>query len=64
MTHKNLALELLKKLLSDEIKVRSKKNLVQGRSFAEMLEKSVKKYQNKAIEAAQIYWKHARIRIF
>ena len=54
MTHKNLALELLKKLLSDEIKVRSKKNLVQGRSFAEMLEKSIKKYQNKAIEAAQI----------
>lgn len=38
MTHKNLAFELLKKLLSDEIKIRSKKNLIQGRSFAELYE--------------------------
>lgn len=54
MPHKNLALELLKKLLHDEIKTRVKKNLIQGRSFAEMLEKAIKKYQNKAIEAAKI----------
>ena len=54
MPHKNLAFELLKKLLNDEIKIRSKKNLVQSRSFADMLEASIKKYQNKAIEAAQI----------
>ncbi|HHT9126683.1 MAG TPA: type I restriction endonuclease subunit R [Candidatus Brocadiia bacterium] len=54
LPHKNLALELLKKLLSDEIKVRSKKNLIQGRSFAEMLEKTIKKYQSKSIESAQV----------
>lgn len=52
--HKNLALELLKRLLNDEIRTRSKKNLIQGRSFAEMLERTIRKYQNKAIEAAQI----------
>lgn len=54
MPHKNLAFELLKKLLNDEIKTRSRKNLIQGRSFAEMLEKTIKKYQNKAIEAAKV----------
>ncbi len=54
MPHKNLAFELLKKLLNEEIKNRVKKNLIQGRSFAEMLEKAIKKYQNKAIEAAKI----------
>ena len=54
MPHKNLAFELLKKLLNDEIRARSKRNLIQGRSFAEMLEKAIKKYQNKAIEAAQV----------
>ena len=52
--HKNLAFELLKKLLNDEIKARSRKNLIQGRSFAEMLEKAIRKYQNKAIEAAEV----------
>ena len=54
MPYKNLALELLKKLLNDEIKSRSRKNLIQGRSFAEMLEKSIRKYQNKAIEAVKV----------
>ena len=54
MPHKNLAFELLKKLLNDEIKVRSRKNLIQGRSFAEMLEKSIRKYQSKAIDSARI----------
>lgn len=54
LPQKNLALELLKKLINDEIKTRSKKNVVQARSFAEMLELAVKKYQNRAIEAAEI----------
>jgi type I restriction enzyme, R subunit len=54
MPHKNLALEVLRKLLNDEIKTRSKKNIVQSRSFAEMLEQSIRKYQNRAIETAQV----------
>lgn len=54
LPHKNLALELLKKLINDEIKARSKKNIIQARSFFEMLEQAVKKYQNRAIEAAEI----------
>lgn len=54
MPHKNLAVELLKKLLNDEIKARSRKNLIQGRSFAQMLENTIKKYHNKAIETAKI----------
>lgn len=54
MPHKNLAVELLRKLLNDEVKARSKHNLVQSRSFADLLEKSVRRYQNRAIEAAQV----------
>lgn len=54
MPQKNLAVELLRKLLSGEIKVRSRRNVVQGKSFAEMLEQAVRKYQNRAIEAAQV----------
>lgn len=54
MPHKNLAVELLRKLLNDEIKTRSRKNLVQARSFAELLEKSIRNYQNRAIETAQV----------
>jgi len=54
LPQRNLALELLKKLLNDEIKVRSRKNLVQARSFSEMLEEAVRKYQNRAIEAAEV----------
>jgi type I restriction enzyme R subunit len=54
MPQKNLAVELLRKLLSGEIKVRSRKNVVQAKSFAEMLEQAVRKYQNRAIEAAQV----------
>lgn len=54
MSHKNLAVELLRKLLNDEVKARSKHNLVQARSFADLLEKSVRRYQNRAIEAAQV----------
>jgi len=54
LPYRNLAVELLRKLLNDEIKTKSKKNVVQARSFAEMLEKAIRKYQNRAIEAAQV----------
>jgi type I restriction enzyme R subunit len=54
LPQRNLAVELLRKLLNDEIKTRTKKNLVQARSFSEMLEKSIRAYQNRAIETAQI----------
>jgi type I restriction enzyme, R subunit len=54
MPQRNLAIELLRKLLSGEIKTRSRRNIVQARSFAELLEQSVRKYQNRAIEAAQV----------
>lgn len=54
LPQRNLALELLKKLLNDEIKTRMRKNVVQARSFAEMLEEAINKYQNRAIEAAAV----------
>jgi type I restriction enzyme R subunit len=54
MPHRNLAVELLRKLLSGEIRKKGKKNVVQARSFSEMLERTMKKYQNRAIEAAQV----------
>ena len=54
MTHKNLALELLKKLLKGEIKTRTKVNLVQSKKFSEMLDSSVKSYQNNLITSAQV----------
>ena len=54
LPYRNLAVELLKKLINDEIKTRSKKNVVQARSFADMLKNAVAKYQNRAIEAAAI----------
>lgn len=54
MKHKNIALEVLNKLLNDEIKSRSKTNLVKSRSLMEMLENSIKKYHNKIVTAAQV----------
>jgi len=54
MPHRNLAVELLQKLLRGEISVRRKKNVVQARSFAEMLEQTIRRYQNRAVEAAQV----------
>lgn len=54
LPQKNLAFEMLKKLLNDEIKIRQKKNLVKARSFAEMLDKAIKTYTNRAIETAEI----------
>ena len=54
LPQRNLAVELLDKLLSDEIKAHSRQNVVKARSFAEMLEKSIRAYQNRTIEAAQV----------
>lgn len=54
MPQKNLAVELLRKLLNNEIKIRAKKNVVQARLFSEMLEKAIVKYQNRAIETAAV----------
>ncbi|MGB4206180.1 MAG: HsdR family type I site-specific deoxyribonuclease [Bacteroidales bacterium] len=54
MEHKNIALEVLKKLLNDEIRSRAKKNLVKSRKFLEMLENSIKKYHNKILTAAEV----------
>jgi type I site-specific restriction-modification system R (restriction) subunit/very-short-patch-repair endonuclease len=54
MEHKNVALEVLKKLLNDEIIARSKKNLVKGKSLKEMLENSIKKYHNRILSAAEV----------
>ncbi|MDD2985368.1 type I restriction endonuclease subunit R [Flavobacterium sp.] len=54
MQQKNIAFELLKKLLSDEVKIRKTKNLVQGKKFSEMLESVVKRYHNNQIDSAQV----------
>ena len=54
MPHRNLAVELLQKLLRGELAARRRKNVVQARSFAEMLEGTLRRYQNRAIEAAQV----------
>ncbi len=52
--HVNLQLELLKKLLSDEIKSMSRHNVVQSRKFSEMLERTLLSYQNRTLEAAEV----------
>lgn len=54
LPYKNLALEVLRKLLNDEINKRSRKNLVQSRTFSEMLEQTMIRYRNRSIEAAQV----------
>jgi len=54
MPQRNLAVELLQKLLHGEIRTRSRRNVVEARSFAEMLERSLRQYQNRAIETAQV----------
>lgn len=54
MPHRNLALELLRKLLNDEIRVRQKTNLVQSKKFSDMLEVAVMRYQNNLITSAQV----------
>ena len=54
LPHKNLAVELLRRLLSDEVRAYGKKNLVTSRSFAEMLERTIRAYQNRSIETAAV----------
>lgn len=54
MEHKNLAVELLKKLLDGEIRIRARKNVVMARSFTELLENAIAKYHNRAIETIQV----------
>ena len=54
MKQRNLAVELLQKLLKGELAVRKRKNVVQARSFAEMLAETVRRYANRAVEAAQV----------
>jgi len=54
MPQRNLAVELLRKLLNDELKTRARKNLILSRKFSEMLEAAVRKYHNRAVETAQV----------
>lgn len=54
MPQRNLAVELLEKLLKGELRTRSRKNVVQARSFEHMLENTIRRYQNRAVEAAKI----------
>lgn len=54
MKHKNLAFELLKKILNNELKARAKTNLVKSRALLEMLERAIKKYQNNLLSTAEI----------
>jgi type I restriction enzyme R subunit len=54
MPQRNLAVDLLQKLLKGEIRTRSRRNIVQARTFSEMLEQALRRYQNRAIEAAQV----------
>lgn len=54
MPQRNLAVELLQRLLKGELRTRRRKNVVQARSFVEMLEQTLRRYRNRAIEAAQV----------
>ena len=54
MPRKNLAVEMLEKLLRDEVKVRFRRNVVEARRFSEMLEQAVLQYQNRAVTSAQV----------
>ncbi|MCF8087825.1 MAG: type I restriction endonuclease subunit R [Desulfotignum sp.] len=54
MAHKNVALEVLKKLLNDEIRTRTRKNLIQSKTLMEMLEASIKRYHAKVVTAAEV----------
>jgi type I site-specific restriction-modification system R (restriction) subunit len=54
MPQRNLAVELLEKLLRGEIRTRSRRNVVQARSFAEMLEQALRRYQNRAVGTAKV----------
>jgi type I restriction enzyme R subunit len=61
MKYKNVAIEVLKKLLADEIKLRSKHNLAKSRSLMEMLDSAIKRYQNNLLTTAEIIEELIRI---
>ena len=61
MKYKNVAIELLKKILNDEIKLRSKHNLAKSRSLMEMLDGAIKRYQNNLLTTAEIIQELIRI---
>ncbi|MCI4626702.1 MAG: DUF3387 domain-containing protein, partial [Candidatus Magnetoovum sp. WYHC-5] len=54
LERKNIAMELLKKILNDEIKIRKRKNFIQSKKLSEMLENAIKKYQNNLLTTAQV----------
>ncbi|NUU99721.1 hypothetical protein XO12_06285 [Marinitoga sp. 1154] len=54
MKHKNIAIEILKKLINDEIKVKIRKNLVKSKSLEEMLKNSIKRYHNNILTAVEV----------
>lgn len=54
LPYKNVALEILRKLINDDIRSRLRRNLIQSRSFREMLENTIKRYQNRSLETAQV----------
>ena len=54
MKHRNLAMELLKKVISDEVRLRLRRNLITGKKLSEMLDKTIKKYQNNLLTAAEV----------
>ena len=54
MPQRNLAVDLLRKLLEDDLRTRGRKNVVQSRSFAEMLAQTLRRYRNRAVETAQV----------
>ena len=54
LKHKNVAVELLRKLLNDEIKVRHKRNVIQSRKFSEMLQSTLNSYHNRAITSLEV----------
>ena len=61
MKYKNVAIELLKKLLSDEIRLRSKHNLAKSKTLMEMLDGALKRYQNNLLTTAEIIEELIRI---
>ncbi len=54
LPQRNVAVELLARLLRDEIKTRRRKSVVQARSFAELLDQAIRKYQNRLVETARV----------
>lgn len=54
MKHKNIALELLKKILNDEISIKQQTNLTQAKKFSELMYQVFKRYTNNQIDTAQV----------